>query len=134
MKKAAKLVARHTGVSVFAVTAALLACGWLAADLDGASPAMALAYPLVVGVFCGVCAIRKWKAWLIATLLGMLIGAISAVQIFVGPRFPGQYRIAFLTLFVYTALAAIIGAVAELIRFLHRLTHDLTTKIPRGKK
>lgn len=123
IKKIARTLARHTGTTVFVVTAAVLAYGWLTADLDGANPATALVFPLVAGGFCGICAVRKWKALLVVMLAGVFVGVIGAMQLLLGPTFLGQYRIAFLTLFFYFALALIIGTLVELIRFLHKLTH-----------
>lgn len=125
---------RHAGTAVFIVTAAVLVMGWFRTDLEGARPSLSLALPPIVGGFCGLCVIRKWTVWLAVTLFGLVIGLVSALQLYLGPEFIGQYRVGFLTLAFYFALGVIFGAASEFIRYLHRLSHDLAAKAPASRK
>jgi hypothetical protein len=125
---------RHAGIAVFVVSAAVLAWGWASADREGAYPWTILLYPAAVAGAVGLFVVRKWHAWLVFMLLGVLVGTVSALQLYLGPAFAGEFNVGLLTMLVFAVLGFILGALAEAIRGLHRVTHGLLERLPPPKK
>jgi hypothetical protein len=67
----------------------------------------------------------RLRAWLVATTLGLFVGAIDAFRTFFLLPVDGgvPFVPAAALLLYYGALGFALGAMAEFIRYLHRLTH-----------
>lgn len=125
------LVSRRTvpwlGVAVFAAVAAVFAYGFrIAGDPDLAWYISLSA--ILSGGFSILLAQARLRAWLIAFVLGLAVGILSALDVFLGPIFERQFFVALITFVTYAVLGFAIGAFLEFIRTLHRLSHHLRNK------
>jgi quinol-cytochrome oxidoreductase complex cytochrome b subunit len=94
---------------------------------DGGRP-MELAGAVAASFFVSLALVgmsaKGLKAWVFGTLGGAAVGIFSALDLFFGDRFERAFFVAFATLAFFIALGLILGALAELVRFLHWAVHQ----------
>lgn len=122
----------HTAAAAFVVVFAALAAGYLhngAAGRYDADFAWTLpAIPAVAAALAGLFHRRRWYAWLDAFLFGVFAGALAGGELLTHPPFDGSYYVVMTSVGFFLGLFLFIGAVAELVRFLHRLLHRRPAK------
>lgn len=125
------LVSRRTvpwlGVAVFAAIAAVFAYGFRIAGDPDLAWYVSLSALLSTG-FAVLLARARLTGWLAAFVLGLAVGVLSALDLFLGPLFERQFFAALITFVTYAVLGFAVGAFLEFIRTLHRLSHH-----PRNK-
>ena len=73
---------------------------------------------------------KKWRALFVGSAAGALTGALSAIDLFLGPSFENEFFVGLATLLFFEALGLALGAIGEFIRVLHRSAHDIQVNKP----
>jgi len=82
-------------------------------------PAIAAPLGLLVALFFA----KRLYAWFFCLTFGLLTGLSSALQIVFGPPVETEFDVAFLTVVIFAALGFLVGAFAEFIWQIHRVSH-----------
>ncbi len=118
-----KWTPRYTAAAAFVVVGAALLAAFVASGFETGwrwtLPVIPAAAALIAGVFHKM----RWSAWLDGFLFGAAFGAISALDLLRHPQFEGEYFEAMMNMVFFLALFFFLGAVAELVRLIHRRLH-----------
>lgn len=121
-----------TAVLSVAAGAVVFAAGYPArgdrlADIGWA----ALALVLTAGVMAFMHRFR-FTTWLTLTLIGYIVGLVSALQLLMIPNVVGGYGVAVLTVVTFAGHGLVIGMFAEFIMKMHKVTHGLLDRMIKG--
>ena len=101
----------------------MLVFGWCKCGGTISEFALLCLSSIAVGFCIFILCRSSLKAWLVFFLFGLVLGLESAIELFWEVPFDQQCFIALATALFWMVFAFVIGAIAEFIRSLHRLSH-----------
>jgi len=75
----------------------------------------------------------RLAVWLTVTLVGYIVGLVSAAQLLAIPNVIGGYPVAILTVATFAGHGLVIGMFAEVIVWMHHVTHGLLGRMMKDE-